>query len=171
MKHSDYSPIKVEPYGDDWTIYPVDGYGTKEIIRSIMRSERPDLVWFMTDPRFWGWLWEIENEIRPHAPMVYYHVWDNYPYPEYNKRFYDSNDAIVSISKVTHDIVTTVAPDVDAFYLPHSVESEIFKPLDQKQIEEFKKSHFPNDSDDRTIFFWNNRNARRKQSGSLFMVV
>ncbi len=167
MKHSDYSPIKVEPYGDDWTIYPVDGYGTKEIIRSIMRSERPDLVWFMTDPRFWGWLWEIENEIRPHAPMVYYHVWDNYPYPEYNKRFYDSNDAIVSISKVTHDIVTTVAPDVDAFYLPHSVESEIFKPLDQKQIEEFKKSHFPNDSDDRTIFFWNNRNARRKQSGSL----
>ena len=22
------------------------------------------MVWFMTDPRFYGWLWEIENEIR-----------------------------------------------------------------------------------------------------------
>jgi hypothetical protein len=65
----------------------------------------------MTDPRFWGWLWEMENEIRPHMPMVYYHVWDNYPYPVYNKRFYDSNDMIVSISKVTHDIVQTCLPD------------------------------------------------------------
>lgn len=167
MKHSNYNPVKVQPYGDDWVIYPVDGYGTQDLIRSIMKTERPDLVWFMTDPRFWGWLWQIENEIRPFAPMVYYHVWDNYPYPIYNKRFYESNDVIVSISKLTHDIVTTITPEVDAYYLPHSVESNIFKPLSEEQINQFRKSHFPNDSDDRTIFFWNNRNARRKMSGSL----
>ena len=167
MKHSNYEPVKVQPYGDDWVIYPVDGYGTQELIRSIMKTERPDLVWFMTDPRFWGWLWQIENEIRPFAPMVYYHVWDNYPYPTYNKKYYNSNDVIVSISKLTHDIVTTVTPEVDAYYLPHSVESEIFKPLEQEKIDEFRKAHFPNDSDDRTIFFWNNRNARRKMSGTL----
>ena len=167
MKHSDYSPKKVEPYGDDWIIYPVDGYGTPELIRSILRTEKPDLLWFMTDPRFWGWLWEIDSEVRAHIPMVYYHVWDNYPYPVYNKKCYDSNDVIVSISKLTHDIVTTVAPDVEAHYLPHSVESDIFEPLEQQKVDEFRKSHFPNDSDDRTIFFWNNRNARRKQSGTL----
>ena len=167
MKHSNYEPVKVQPYGDDWVIYPVDGYGTQELIRSIMKTERPDLVWFMTDPRFWGWLWQVENEIRPFAPMVYYHVWDNYPYPTYNKKYYNSNDVIVSISKLTHDIVTTVTPEVDAYYLPHSVESEIFKPLEQEKIDEFRKAHFPNDSDDRTIFFWNNRNARRKMSGTL----
>jgi glycosyltransferase involved in cell wall biosynthesis len=167
MKHSNYEPVKVQPYGDDWVIYPVDGYGTQELIRSVMKTERPDLVWFMTDPRFWGWLWQIENEIRPFAPMVYYHVWDNYPYPTYNKKYYNSNDVIVSISKLTHDIVRTVTPEVDAYYLPHSVESEIFKPLEQEKIDEFRKAHFPNDSDDRTIFFWNNRNARRKMSGTL----
>ena len=99
--------------------------------------------------------------------MVYYHVWDNYPYPVYNEGYYNSNDTIVSISKVTHDIVTTVSPEVDAYYLPHSVESDLFKPLEQKHIDQFRKDHFPNDSDDRTIFFWNNRNARRKQSGSI----
>jgi glycosyltransferase involved in cell wall biosynthesis len=148
MKHSDYSPKKVEPYGDDWIIYPVDGYGTPELIRSILRTEKPDLLWFMTDPRFWGWLWEIDSEIRAHIPMVYYHVWDNYPYPVYNKKCYDSNDVIVSISKLTHDIVTTVAPDVEAHYLPHSVESDIFEPLEQQKVDEF-------------------RNARRKQSGTL----
>jgi len=167
MKHSNYSPTKVEPYGEDWVIYPVDGYGSPEMIRSVLKTERPDVLWFMTDPRFWGWLWKIDSEIRPHIPMVYYHVWDNYPYPKYNERFYNSNDVIVSISKVTHDIVTTVAPEVDAHYLPHSVESDLFKPLDQEEIKQFRKNHFPNDSDDRTIFFWNNRNARRKMSGSL----
>ena len=61
IKHQDYKPIKTEQYGDDWVIYPVDGFGNKPIIRSILRNERPDMLWFMTDPRFWGWLWEIEN--------------------------------------------------------------------------------------------------------------
>jgi glycosyltransferase involved in cell wall biosynthesis len=167
MKHSNYDPVKVKPYGDDWVIYPVDGYGSQQLIRSLIKTERPDMLWFMTDPRFWGWLWSMENEVRNHIPMVYYHVWDNYPHPVYNKKFYNSNDVIVSISKVTHDIVTTVSPEVEAHYLPHSVESDIFKPADQNHIDEFRNNHFPDDSDDRTIFFWNNRNARRKQSGTL----
>ncbi len=32
----------------------------------------------------------------------------------FNKKFYDSNDVIVTISKVTDDIVKTVAPDVES---------------------------------------------------------
>ena len=60
VKHHNYEPQKVDPYGNDWVIYPVDGYGNPEIIRSIMQKERPDALWFMTDPRFYEWLWEIE---------------------------------------------------------------------------------------------------------------
>ena len=112
IKHNDYSPQQVEPWGADWRIFPVDGYGNPEIIRSLLQKERPDVLWFMTDPRFYGWLWEIENEVRANIPMVYYHVWDNYPYPLFNKKFYDANDCIVSISKLTSDIVRTVSPDV-----------------------------------------------------------
>ena len=63
MKHLDYNPVKVDPYGDDFVIIPVDGYGNHDMIRSIMKTHKPDILWFMTDPRFFGWLWEIENEI------------------------------------------------------------------------------------------------------------
>ena len=63
IKHQDYTPKAVEPYGQDWRIVPVDGYGTQEMIRSVLRTEKPDILWFMTDPRFWSWLWEIENEV------------------------------------------------------------------------------------------------------------
>ena len=89
IKHESYEPQKLDEYGDAWTIFPVDGYGTPDMVRSVIRNEKPDMVWFMTDPRFWGWLWEIENEIRPLMPMVYYHVWDNKPYPLYNKKYYN----------------------------------------------------------------------------------
>ena len=168
IKHHDYSPQATEEHGDDWVIYPVDGYGTPDHVRSLMTNEKPDIVWFMTDPRFWPWLWMIENEIRPHAPMVYYHVWDNYPYPNFNKKFYDSNDVICTISKVTDDIVRTVSPEVECIRIPHAVPNEIFQPLGKEFVQEYKEKHeLLKPDDDKVLFFWNNRNARRKQSGTL----
>jgi len=166
MKHQNYDPLKVEPYGDEWRIIPVDGYGTQEMIRSVLRTEKPDILYFMTDPRFYGWLWDMENEIRPLVPMVYYHVWDNFPAPHFNRRYYASNDRICAISKVTRDIVAEVAPEVNLDYVPHAVDSNIFKPMTQEQIKEVRERHLGDDKD-RVVFFWNNRNARRKQSGTL----
>jgi|TARA_R100000008_G_C3584981_1_gene171506 glycosyltransferase involved in cell wall biosynthesis len=167
IKHEDYTPTKTEEYGEDWIIYPVDGYGNQEMVRSLIRQKKPDILWFMTDPRFWGWLWEMENEIRANIPMVYYHVWDNYPYPMFNKRYYDSNDLIVSISKVTDDLVKNVSPDVDRIYIPHAVNPHFFKKHDEKIIADFKKNSISERDKDKFIVFWNNRNARRKQTGSL----
>ena len=167
MKHKDYTPATVEPYGEDWKIIPVDGYGSQEMIRSILRTEKPDIIWFMTDPRFWGWLWGIENEIRPLCPLVYYHVWDNYPHPYFNRNYYLSNDHIVTISKVTDDIVRTVAPEVPCTYLPHAVASDVFKPISLSERERLRSESLHEDDVNKVIFFWNNRNARRKQSGTL----
>ena len=166
MKHQDYTVQKVKPWEDDWVIYPVDGYGKPEMIRSALFNERPDMIWFMTDPRFYEWLWSMENEIRPHVPMVYYHVWDNYPLPHYNNKFYNSTDVIASISKVTYDIVNNVSPDVENHYVPHAVDSKVFHPLTDADITELKRKQF-GEGDNRVTFFWNNRNARRKMSGSL----
>ena len=64
MKHPQYQLIKTDKWGDRWKILPVDQFGTKEMVRSVLWREKPDIVWFMTDPRFWGWLWEIDNEIN-----------------------------------------------------------------------------------------------------------
>ena len=166
IKHQQYQPIKTEEWGDDWVIYPVDGFGSPDVIRSIIRNEKPALLWFMTDPRFYEWLWKIEDEIRPLMPMVYYHVWDNYPYPVFNRKFYLSNDFIATISKVTDDFVKTVAPEVEREYVPHAVDSEVFKRLTDEEMSHYKKKHFGDDKD-KVTFFWNNRNARRKMSGSL----
>jgi len=166
IHHQDNRPMKFNEYGEDWVIFPVHGYGDQNIVRSIVRHRKPDIVWFMTDPRFYIWLWEIENEIRPLAPFVYYHVWDNYPYPKFNKTYYDSNDKIVTISKVTSDIVKTVSPTVDETYLPHSIDLNIFKKLPDEMVTTLRNQNFPNHKD-KMIFFWNNRNARRKQSGTI----
>jgi len=165
IKHEDYRPIKTEEFGDDWIIIPTDGYGTPESVRSIIRTEKPDLLWFMTDPRFFGWLWEMEDEIRPLIPMVYYHVWDNYPYPDFNKVWYESTDVVVAISKLTHDIVQHVAPNVEAHYLPHAVNPQFYKPLEQGEINELRSKF--DISPDQFVVMWNNRNARRKQPATL----
>lgn len=177
MKHNDYRPQRVEPWNDDWIIYPVDGYGNHEIIRSILQKERPDALWFMTDPRFYGWLWEIENEVRANLPMIYYHVWDNFPHPHFNGQFYRSTDEVVCISKVTHEILKEVAPTVSSCYLPHAVNSSVFRklktPEEKAAVEVLRhritveQSSPENQNKDKTLFFWNNRNARRKQSGTI----
>jgi len=166
IKHVDYKPTKMEEFGDDWIIYPIDGYGNPEVIRSILRTQRPDVLWFMTDPRFYPWLWQMENEIRPLVPMVYYHVWDNFPYPTFNKAWYDSTDIVVTISKLTSDIVQKISPNTEEHYLPHSVPTELFKKVSEIDTKQFRKEHFGLDPD-RFFVFWSNRNARRKQSGSL----
>ena len=166
IKHNKYEPQKTEEWGDDWLIWPVDGYGTQDQLRAIIHQQRPDMLWFMTDPRFYGWLWQIENEVRAQMPMVYYHVWDNYPYPTFNKINYSSNDHIACISKVTYDIVKTVAPGVDVSYIPHAVDTEIFKSHPDEDIKQFRADKLKGHQD-KFLLFWNNRNARRKQSGSL----
>ena len=175
VKHTDYAPQRVEPYGENWRIFPIDGYGNHEILRSILQKEKPDVLWFMTDPRFFGWLWEIENEIRSQVPMVYYHVWDNFPSPSFNGVFYRSTDEVVCISKVTHKILQDVSPDVPSYYLPHAVADEYFYPYktseEKTRAKETRKRILESTvnlkNPNKKIFFWNNRNARRKQSGTL----
>jgi len=171
VSHQERQVKQVDPYGEAWKVLPVDGYGTPDLVRSFLLQEKPDMLWFMTDPRFYGWLWQMEDEVRPHIPMVYYHVWDNYPYPMYNKPLYDSTDAILSISKLTHDIVTEVGGDhIYKEYVPHSVDTDIFRPLPAEELKDIIENHVevpPELIKKPFKVFWNNRNARRKQSGSL----
>lgn len=164
VKHPNHGPQRTEVWGDDWVIWPVDGYGNQDMVRAMIRQQKPDILWFMTDPRFYDWLWAIENEVRPHVPMVYYHVWDNYPYPKFNRKFYLSNDHVACISKLTHDIVETVAPEVDSSYIPHAVDAEVFKPESPDVISNNRRTK---NLDGKFVCFWNSRNARRKQSGTL----
>lgn len=158
----------VKDYGDDFIVLPTKQFGDQDMMRHLMREEKPDIIWFMTDPRYYDWLWSMEDEIRPNVPMVYYHVWDNYPLPKYNHLFYDSTDKIVAISKLTKDVVEKVSEThADVPYIPHSVNPGVFKPLPAEEVSKAKAANFKNITDDMKVFFYNSRNARRKQTGSL----
>jgi len=67
---------------------------------------------------------------------------------------------VVTMSQVSSDIVRTVSPEISECYIPLTVDTNIFKPLDSIQVLRVKN---PN----KMVFFWNNRNARRKMSGSI----
>lgn len=167
-EHENYNPVQPSGYEEDWIIYPVDGYGDPNTIRSTLRSEKPDILWFMTDPRFYEWLWNMEDEVRAQVPMVYYNIWDNYPYPEFNNVFYESTDVLVSISELTRDINQTVAPDVDQYHIPHTVDFTAYRPHSKIEKEKFTDEPFWKENfEDKFVFFYNGKNARRKQTASM----
>ena len=158
------------------TIYPVDGYGNGDILRQIMSIEKPDAILHYTDPRFWRWLYEMEHEIRQEMPIFYYNIWDDWPAPHYNEWFYESCDLIMNISKQTVAIVKDVwkkhpPEDWQVTYLPHGVNSE-FYPItvfddEYEKVQNMRKQL--TDDDVEFIFFYNNRNIRRKMPGDIIL--
>jgi len=147
-------------------LYPTDGYGNPDLIRQMIQMEKPDAIMLITDPRYFDWLFAMENEIRKHCPIIYLNIWDDFPAPLYNKGFYESCDALLAISKQTKLINELVLGDKKANkvieYVPHGLNEKIFKPLDDSELVELKKNLFQGQEKDFILFF-NSRNIRRKQ--------
>lgn len=149
-------------------LYPTDGYGSEDMVRALIKEEKPDAIFLVTDPRYFIWLFKIENEIRQKIPIAYLNIWDDYPAPAYNKEYYESCDALFGISKQTVNINKLVLGDKAEGkvikYVPHGLDNSIFKPLDKddKLLNEMKKQLFPEKHPKFTLFF-NSRNIRRKQ--------
>ena len=91
MKHADYRTVVVN---EDFIIKPIDGFGNPDLLRVTLATEKPDVLFLFTDPRFFTWLFEIEDEIKQICPIVWWHVWDNYPYPEFNRFYYEATELI-----------------------------------------------------------------------------
>jgi glycosyltransferase involved in cell wall biosynthesis len=151
-------------------LYPVDGYGNPDLIRQLISIEKPDAIMLITDPRYFEWLFQIENEIRKEMPIIYLNIWDDYPAPLYNKAFYESCDALLAISKQTKLINELVlgekANKKVIEYVPHGLNDEIYYPIEKedelKELEAFKSQIFGGEEKDFVVFF-NSRNIRRKQ--------
>jgi glycosyltransferase involved in cell wall biosynthesis len=151
-------------------LYPVDGYGDPDLIRQLIEIEKPDALMLITDPRYFEWLFMIENEIRKQIPIIYLNIWDDYPAPLYNKAFYESCDALLAISKQTKLINELVlgekAKKKVIEYVPHGLNEKHFYPIKEenelKELEQFRASLFGGEEKDFVVFF-NSRNIRRKQ--------
>ena len=154
-------------------IFCTDQYGNDQILRSVLKAEKPDAVMLITDPRYFTYIWAMENEIRKHCPIAYLNIWDDYPAPMYNEPFYRACDLLMGISKQTVNINKLVLANRDNSkrvfkYVPHGLKAgnddESYFPVedDNQELLDFRKKLFKGDEVDFTLFF-NSRNIRRKQ--------
>lgn len=170
-------------------LYPWAGYGDEGILRQLIYLERPDAIMHFTDPRFWGWLYQMEKEIRQNIPIIYYNIWDNVGTPpnfsadpHYNAEFYASCDSLYCISKQTYGMVKRVVEkrfgdefnyvtetestgndgrDISIKYVPHGVDTNVFKPLKEEECTDVK-TQLIGDRECNFMLFFNSRNIRRK---------
>ena len=151
-------------------LYPTDGYGNAELIRHMLKEEKPDALFFITDPRYYTWLFEIEDEIRQQIPMIYLQIWDCEPAPLYNANYYRSCDALLAISKQTKALNEVVLGE-DAKgkvlrYVPHGINHKMFYPIakdseEYTKVQEVKNIVLKGKDFDFVVLF-NSRNIRRK---------
>lgn len=155
-------------------IIPTSGYGTPELLRQVIDVEKPDALMFFTDPRYWIWLFQMENELRKKLPMIYLNIWDDLPAPLYNKAYYESCDTLLAISKQTANINRLVLGDkADGKiikYVPHGINEKTFFPLpkDTPEIVAMKQQYF-GDNIPEFVLLYNARNIRRKCTSDLIL--
>ena len=155
-------------------LYPISGYGNPQVLREIMEIEKPDAILHFTDPRFWIWLYQMEQEIRQNIPILYYNIWDDIPDPLYNTHFYRSSDMLMSISKQTYGINKRILSkygyeDWQLKYVPHGITPKRFFKV-SKDNENFRQfeTQFGLDKYKFKILYLN-RNIRRKSPGDVAM--
>jgi glycosyltransferase involved in cell wall biosynthesis len=165
-------------------LYPTDGYGNEQILFQVIAMEKPDALLHFTDPRFWGWLYALEKQIRHVIPLTYLNIWDDIPYPMYNRAFYESCDALFSISKQTMNINKWVLGPENCCtindgpmngrsllqYCPHGIDPDtffIYKKDDPKLVD-FKKRIFAG-RDYKFAILYNSRNVHRKRTSNIML--
>jgi len=159
VKHSDYKTVRVN---DDFIIKPIDGFGDPKLLRSILITEKPDVLMLFTDPRFFHWVWEMEDEIHQVCPIAYWHVWDNLPVPKFNHVLYESTDLINCHSHLTYSFVKDMFPE-KANFVPHTLPKGLFRPLDEAEVKKQKVQILSQEKADSFVALWINRNAKRKR--------
>lgn len=163
LKHNDYRTVVVN---ENFIIKPIDGFGNPDLIRVTLATEKPDLLFIFTDPRFFVWLFEMEDEVHQICPIVWWHVWDNYPYPEFNDVFYQATDLINCHSHLTYTMLKDRYPEKTNF-VPHALPDNLFHKLPSDQITNFKRELLGIEREDHFVGIWVNRNAKRKRPADL----
>ena len=165
IKHENYDVVQVT---EDFVIKPIDGFGNPDMLRLALITEKPDVLFIFTDPRFFIWLFEMEDEIHQICPIVWWHVWDNYPYPEFNNEYYESTDLINCHSHLTYEMVSDRFPEKTNF-VPHALPEDIFFPIPENDKQNLKEQALGKEKKDNFTVFWMNRNARRKRTNDVLV--
>ena len=162
VKHENYDVTVVNP---DFIIKPTNGFGDRNLLRKTLAQVKPDAILLFTDPRFFIWVWEMSDEIRQICPIAYWHLWDNAPWPEFNRVLYESTDLINCINYPTYEMVHERFPE-KTNYIPHAVPQDLYFPLPDDSVNKFKRGLFK-DKADHFIVGYVSRNARRKMPSDI----
>jgi len=155
-------------------VITTEGYGNESLLRQIINTEKPDAIIHFTDPRYWVWMYQMENEIRQQCPLVFYTIWDDLPYPMWNRNFYRSDDMLLGISKQSTNIVKNVLRDHSkedwaVKYVPHGIEPKKFFPIiNDLEFEVWKEKFLEGEKYD-FVVLWNSRNIRRKNASDIIL--
>lgn len=157
-----YEGVKVYPSGGE-------SYGNALQVRQLMHMEKPDIVLAFSDPRFFSYLFNIDDEIRRFAKLVFYHTWDNEPFPKFNVPYYKACDEIIMISEFSHRLFTKNG--LECYHIPHMQNVEEYYPLPEAEIKAERDilKKLTGLKKDPFIIFWNNRNLDRKRPGDLIL--
>lgn len=161
-------PGWVQEYDKSWLIIPSTRYDNMSLIRQILDTEKPDLVWTMTDPRFYEELYRYSDEVRKQCPLVWNGIWDGYPYCYYNKTKFECYDFIGCINKILFNTLNEFKHPNFA-YIPHGAPKEVFKILSLEEQDNVRSKHLGQDKKDAFVVFYNSRNALRKRTGNCVM--
>jgi len=157
----------------DVKVIAANGYGDANMLRTLMQQEKPDAIVHFTDPRYWVWLYQMENEIKQQCPLIFYTIWDDLPYPMYNREFYRSDDMLLGISKQSVNIVKNVLKDHPkpgrVKYVPHGIDEKKYFPVVNDFEFEVWKENFLEKKEYDFIILHNSRNIRRKNQSDLIL--
>ena len=165
VKHENYDNVVVNP---DFIIKPTDGFGNPALLRTTLAQLKPDALLLFTDPRFFTWVWQMADEIRQVCPITYWHLWDNPPWPEFNRPFYEDTDLINCINYPTYEMVKERFPH-KTNYVPHAVPRELYAPLSSEEAKKFKSALLGSTRSDHFTVLYVSRNARRKMTSDILV--
>ena len=149
---------------EGFKLYPVgNGYGDPNVLRNVIQQEKPDITILFSDPRFFTWAFSMDNEIREVTKLVFYHTWDNEPFPHFNMPWYSACDKIVMLSKFSYTLMKNNGVDCEC--ITHGGDPSEFYRLEDSEIEAMRAKMFKNlPEKPEVVFFYNNRNITRKRT-------
>jgi glycosyltransferase involved in cell wall biosynthesis len=160
----DYEGIKLYPSSD--------GYGNPSLIKQVISFEKPDVFIAFSDPRFFAHLFMMDNEVRPVTRLIFYHTWDNEPFPKFNMPWYSACDEIVMLSHYSYELMKSGG--LDCQFIPHGMDPSEFYPLDPRRVSQERAGLLAQSksqgNDVNFVIFYNNRNIWRKRPGDVMNI-
>lgn len=177
IKHQSYQPLLNTNFKHPWKIFPIDGFFNKDLFYEIMDVWTPEVIFIVSDPRFYYDFFSETDSFIYRAPLVWWAIWDSVSsmkafdtapdmVPDFNRYFYSCCDFIGAITKETLRGLRAMGYNEDkAQYISHCIPEEYyFKEKDMNKVAEWRKN-FLGGQDTEFLLGFNSRNARRKMLG------